>query len=319
MFTNPREERNSQIVPITTARMRKTAATRGLRRSRNRESSRVSSSAGTFSTTSRGRGDPAGAMISNRSGTISRPPGAFSMAFTVPPTRTTDSRERLESASITGAGAFFRFTVTWTMPVRSRTRQKVRPPRSRTSWTQPAISARPLPGVMDAMGLAIPDTSYISPAGVKGLWIRTTGERRSSFGSPLVAVYLFISELVEDRLMPIFSITGRPAGARYTIKIYLNAIILEWNEAHRGFHRRRGPCRGPPEARPPAGRYLRRHRVRFGQGDSRCLPPRTGGLCHRPPAGGRRVREGTGARGRSSEYPLPGGRGPPGPRGSSRP
>ena len=115
----------------------------------------MSSSAGTFSTTSRGRGDSAGERISNRSGTISRPPGAFAMALTAPPIRTTDSRERRERASRTGAGAFFRFTVTWTMPVRSLTRQKVRPPRSRTSWTHPAISARSLSGVMEDIGLAI--------------------------------------------------------------------------------------------------------------------------------------------------------------------
>ena len=45
--------------------------------------------------------------------------------------------------------------VTWMIPVRSRIKKKARPPRSLTSWTQPQISACPLAGVTDCMGMRI--------------------------------------------------------------------------------------------------------------------------------------------------------------------
>jgi len=140
---------------ITAERISKTAATRGRRTSRKRASSRVSSSTGTFSDTSSGSGVSARLMISIVSGTSSRPPGAFSMALTVPATRTTDSRETAFTAARTASETFFFGTVTWMMPVRSRTSTKARPPRSRTSWTQPQTSAEPVAGVTLLIGMRI--------------------------------------------------------------------------------------------------------------------------------------------------------------------
>ncbi len=121
--------------------MQKIARTRGFLASRNRESILVSSSAGTFSATSSGRGLSATLMTSRTSGTISRPPGAFSIALTFPWTLTTDSREMFRATSTTPSGTFFFGMVTWMMPVRSRIRKNVSPPRSRISCTQPIISA----------------------------------------------------------------------------------------------------------------------------------------------------------------------------------
>ena len=146
------------------------------------------------------------------------------MAFTIPPTFTTDSRERRERASSTGAGAFFRFTVTCTMPVRSLTRQKVRPPRSRTSWTHPAISARSLSGVMVDIGLAIQRIPPYIPCGGKRCW--------DSHGHPPE----WPCEEKMD-ISPSSTMTG-PARERIINKIYFKAKLLVDYEAHRGFYRR---------------------------------------------------------------------------------
>ncbi|OQC68751.1 MAG: hypothetical protein BWX50_01154 [Euryarchaeota archaeon ADurb.Bin009] len=152
MLMQPREARNSIAAQVTVERMKNMARTRGFLTSRNRESIRVSISAGTFSATSSGRGLSAMLMISSSSGTISRPPGAFSIALTLPRTLTTDSRETFLAVSRTSAGTFFFGMVTWMMPVRSRIRKNESPPRSRTSCTQPMISANSVLGVTARIG-----------------------------------------------------------------------------------------------------------------------------------------------------------------------
>ncbi len=107
MLMQPLEERNSVAAQITAERMKNIARTRGFLASRNRESRRVSRSAGTFSTTSSGSGLSARLMISSSSGTISRPPGALSIALTLPLTLTTDSLETFLATSRISAGTFF--------------------------------------------------------------------------------------------------------------------------------------------------------------------------------------------------------------------
>jgi len=155
MLMQPREERNAVAAQVTAERMKKMARTRGFLTSRNRESILVSISAGTFSATSSGSGLSAMLMISSSSGTISRPPGAFSIAFTFPWTLTTDSLETLRTVSRISAGTFFFGMVTWMMPVRSRIRKNASPPRSRTSCTQPMISADSVSGVTARIGIRI--------------------------------------------------------------------------------------------------------------------------------------------------------------------
>ncbi len=135
--------------------MQKIARTRGFLTSRNLESILVSISAGTFSATSSGSGLSAMLIISSSSGTISRPPGALSIALTSPRTLTTDSRETSRTVSTTSAGTFFFGMVTWMMPVRSRIRKNASPPRSRTSCTQPMISADLDSGVTARIGKRI--------------------------------------------------------------------------------------------------------------------------------------------------------------------
>ena len=145
---------------------------RGRRASRNRTSSRVSSSAGTFSATSSGSGVSARERISNELGTSSRPPGAFSVALISPVTMTTDSRETDRTASTTSGGTFFFGTVTCRIPVLSRRRTNVSPPRSRTSWTNPTHFARPSSGVTFPIGVRIEKPEINGLCGVIGFAFR---------------------------------------------------------------------------------------------------------------------------------------------------
>jgi len=146
------------------------ALTRGLRASKNRLSSRVSSSAGTFSATSRGRGVAERLTISIASGMSSLPPGAFPSGLTVPVTLTTDSRDIARIVSAISGATFFFGTVTWIIPVLSRIKRKARPPRSRISCAHPITSAEGVSGVMVLIGTRILYPYSMSGNAKNSLW-----------------------------------------------------------------------------------------------------------------------------------------------------
>ena len=102
-----------------------------------------SSSAPTFSETSRGSGVSARLMIQKYRNNF---PAArwFSTAFTVPTIWTTDSRETFFAAASTASETFFFRMVTWIIPVLSGSKRMRVLQCSFPSWTDPQTSAWPV-------------------------------------------------------------------------------------------------------------------------------------------------------------------------------